>query len=175
VGHEYQAEARANSRLHPWGARLRRAGRAIYLRLVRQNSNPDKVAKGLALGVFLGIFPTFGVGSPLALLASSWLGWNRAAALLGTLIANPLLNPFFLSLSVIAGNFVVPSEFRIVMDSFRQGDWWPRLLNLLPIYLVGNLLVSTLFAALAYVTGLIVVTKYRKRHAKNFSTDGRGC
>jgi len=140
--------------------------------LVRQNSDPDKMAKGLALGGFLGIFPTFGAGSALALLASSQLGWNRGAAVLGTLIANPLLNPLFLSLSVIAGNLVVPSEFRIVFETFRHGDWWPRLLNLLPTYFVGNLLVSTLFAAVAYAVGLIVVTRLRKRRASHSRQNG---
>jgi len=135
------------------------------LGFVRQSSSPDKMAKGLALGVFLGIFPTFGAGSVLAILASSWLGWNRVAAVLGTLIANPLLNPFFLSLCVIAGNLVVPSKFRIALENSPQGDWWPGVLRFLPTYFVGNLLVSMLFAALAYAAGLIAVTEYRKRGA----------
>jgi hypothetical protein len=46
--------------------RLRRAGRIIYLRLIRQNDDPNKIAKGLGLGVSLGFFPTFGVGTALA-------------------------------------------------------------------------------------------------------------
>jgi uncharacterized protein (DUF2062 family) len=145
---------------------------AIYLGFVRQNSSPDKMAKGLALGVFLGIFPTFGADPALALLASSRLGWNCAAAVLGTLIANPLLNPFFLSLSVIAGNLVLPSEFRFVLENFRQGDGSPGLLSLLPTYFAGNLLVSTLIGALAYAAGLIAVTKYRK-HRTNHSRQTR--
>jgi uncharacterized protein len=167
--HAFQTGLLSRANLLSWRSRLR----AAYLGFVRQNSRPDKMAKGLALGVFLGIFPTFGAGSALALLGSSWLGWNRAAAVLGTLIANPLLNPFFLSLSVIAGNFVVPSKFRIALDSLPQGDWWPGLLRFLPTYLVGNLLVSTAFAALVYVAGRIVVTKYRKRRAKSSKLAGR--
>jgi uncharacterized protein (DUF2062 family) len=130
-----QPEERAEPGRRSWGARLWRRGRAIYLRLVRQNSNPDKMAKGLALGAFLGILPTFGAGSALALLASSWLRWNRVGAVLGTFIANPLLNPLFLSLSVIAGNLVMPENFRIALETFRQGDWGPRLTFCRPISL----------------------------------------
>jgi hypothetical protein len=37
-----------------------------------------------------------------------------------------------------------------------------------PTYFIGNLLVSIAFAALAYVAGLIVVTKLRKRRAGHF-------
>jgi uncharacterized protein (DUF2062 family) len=160
--------SRAN--LLSWCSRLR----AAYSGLVRQNSSPDKMAKGLALGVFLGIFPTFGAGSALALFVSSWLGWNRVAAALGTLIANPLLNPLFLSLSVITGNLVVPSRFRIVLEGLPRGDWWPGLLRFLPTYLVGNLLVSMALTALAYIVGRPVITRYRERRAKDAKLAG-GC
>src|SRR6266487_1842191 len=60
--HGCQSKTRVSHSLLFWRARLRRAGRGLYLGLVRQNSDPDKMAKGLALGVFLGIFPTFGAG-----------------------------------------------------------------------------------------------------------------
>jgi len=133
---------------------------------------PGQNGEGTRAGSLFGILPTFGAGSVLAILASSWLGWNRAATVLGTFIANPLLNPLFLSLSVIAGNLVVPPEFRIVLETVRQGDWWPRLLSLLPTYFVGNLLVSALFAALAYAAGVIAVTEYRKRRDKHSEKAG---
>jgi uncharacterized protein (DUF2062 family) len=148
---------------HPWRERLRRWGRYVYLRLVRQNDEPHKVAKAAGLGVFLGIFPTFGVGAILAVLIATWVKWNRASAALGTLIMNPFFNPFFMSLSVVVGNLLVPSRFQITVESFRGGKLWSGFLHAVPVYLLGNILVSTIFAVLAYWLTLGAVKAYRER------------
>ena len=150
---------------HPWRQRVRRWGRYIYLRLVRQNDAPDKVAKGVGLGVFIGIFPTFGVGTILAIFIASWAKWNRAAAVLGTFIMNPLFNPFFMSLSVVIGNFFVPEGSRISVEMFRNGKLWHGFLHAIPTYLLGNFLVSTFFATLAYALTLGAVREYRRKRA----------
>jgi hypothetical protein len=121
------------------------------------------VAKAMGLGVFLGIFPTFGVGTLLAMLIAGWVNWNRASAALGTFIMNPLLNPFFLSLSVLTGNLLVPTEFRIALGTFREAGLWSGFLHAVPTYLLGNFIVSTAFAIAAYWVSLRVVRKYRQR------------
>lgn len=157
---------RKNKRVsHPWWERIRRWGRYIYLRLVRQDDAPDKVAKGVGLGVFIGIFPTFGVGTFLALFIASWVKWNRASSVLGTFIMNPLFNPFFLSLSVVVGNLFVPEGSRITVEMFRGGKLWHGFLQAIPTYLLGNFLVSTFFALLAYGLTLMAVQGYRRRRA----------
>jgi uncharacterized protein (DUF2062 family) len=148
-----------------WRERARRWGRYIYLRLVRQNDEPDKVAKGVGLGVFLGIFPTFGVGTILAVLIATWVKWNRASSVLGTFIMNPFFNPFFMSLSVLTGNLLVPSRFRITVESFRGGRLWSGFFHAVPVYLLGNILVSTVFAVLAYWLTLGAVKAYQQRRA----------
>ena len=150
---------------HPWRERMRRWGRYIYLRLVRQNDAPDKVAKGVGLGVFIGIFPTFGVGTILAIFIASWVKWNRASAVLGTFIMNPLFNPFFMSLSIVIGNLFVPEGSRISVEMFRDGKLWHGFLHAIPTYMLGNFLVSTFFATLAYRLTLGAVQEYRRRRA----------
>jgi len=150
---------------HPWRERARRWGRYIYLRLVRQNDEPDKVAKGVGLGVFLGIFPTFGVGTILAVLIATWVKWNRASSVLGTFIMNPFFSPFFMSLSVLVGNILVPSRFQITVEGFRGGRLWSGFFHAVPVYLLGNILVSTVFAALAYWLTLGAVKAYQQRRA----------
>lgn len=151
---------------HPWRERARRWGRYIYLRLVRQNDAPDKVAKGVGLGVFIGIFPTFGVGTILAILIASWAKWNRVSAVLGTFIMNPLFNPFFMSLSIVTGNFFVPEGSRITVEMFRNGKLWHGVLHAIPTYLLGNFLVSTACATLAYWLTLGAVRGYQRRRAE---------
>ncbi len=160
------AEFSTRSR-RPWVERLRRIARLAYLRLVRQNDDPDRIGKGFGLGVFLGIFPTFGLGTLLALIGASWLKWNRAAAVLGTFIMNPLLNPVFLSLSLIVGNVLVPRDFRIEIRSFSEGMVWSGLSTLLLTYVLGNLVVSIVFSALAYLLAVLTVRSYRRRRSSH--------
>lgn len=157
---------------HSWRERVRRWGRYIYLRLVRQNDEPEKVAKGMGLGVFIGIFPTFGVGTVLAILIASWAKWNRASSVLGTFIMNPLFNPFFVSLSVITGNLFVPATSRITAEMFRGGKLWHGFLHAIPTYLLGNFLVSTFFAMLAYWLTLGAVKEYQRRRAARATVSG---
>ena len=155
---------------HPWQERARRWGRYIYLRLVRQDDGPEKVAKGVGLGVFIGIFPTFGVGTVAAILIASWAKWNRASAVLGTFIMNPLFNPFFVSLSVLTGNLFVPAESRITVEMFRNGKLWHGFVHAIPTYLLGNFLVSTACATLAYWLTLKAIREYRRRRAARLTT-----
>jgi uncharacterized protein (DUF2062 family) len=61
--------------------------------MVRENSTPARTGLGFALGAFIGIFPSFLLGTPLAFLIAGRLGWNRAAAAAGTFLTNPLTAP----------------------------------------------------------------------------------
>src|SRR3972149_4209447 len=87
--------------------RCRRTFRYIYLRLVRVGGDPVHIALGFALGVFLGVFPTFGLGIPLSLLFASMFRWNRVSAILGSLVMNLLATRFFWALSGTRGAAIV--------------------------------------------------------------------
>lgn len=74
-------------------------------RLIRKNGQVEQVATGTALGVFIGLTPTFGVQMPLAYLAAKVLRENQLAAVLGVWVTNPLTAPF------------------IYMGEFQFGRW----------------------------------------------------
>jgi len=58
----------------------------LYLKLIKINDTPQKIAFGFGLGVFSGIFP--GTGPLAALFLALILRANRASALLGSLLTN---------------------------------------------------------------------------------------
>src|SRR3990172_8853186 len=122
--------------------RCRRTFRYIYLRLVRVGGDPVHIALGFALGVFLGVFPTFGLGIPLSLLLASMFRWNRVSAVLGSLVMNPLTTPFFWTLSGTLGAAIFGTDARKVLMSFQN---WERLRGLTVgagIYLAGNTIIA---------------------------------
>jgi uncharacterized protein (DUF2062 family) len=84
--------------------RLGRWVRLHLLRSLRENASPARTALGLGLGAFIGIFPTFMIGTPLAFFVAGRVGLNRAAAVAGTVLAmNPITGPFLYSLSAWLG------------------------------------------------------------------------
>lgn len=143
--------------------RCTRSFRYIYLRLVRVGGDPVHIALGFALGVFLGVFPTFGIGIPLSLLFASIFRWNRVSAVLGSLVMNPLTTPFFWTLSGTLGAAIFGVDARKVLLTVKNGERLRTLTAGAGIYLVGNTIVALLAAVLSYFLALRAVTLYRKK------------
>jgi uncharacterized protein (DUF2062 family) len=97
-----------------WLDRARRCLRLHYLRLLRERSTARKSGLGFALGVFIGIFPSFAIGSPLAFYLASRLEWNRSAALAGTFVMNPFTAPFFYWISTWLGLRILHESIPII-------------------------------------------------------------
>ena len=64
--------------------------RLLYLRLLRLQGKPKVLAKGLAVGVFAGCFPFFGLQTFIGILLATILRGSKVAAAVGTWISNPL-------------------------------------------------------------------------------------
>lgn len=80
---------------------IKKGYRYIHRQLLEINDTPYRKAVGVGLGVFLGIFP--GTGPIAALVASTVLKVNKAAALLGSLLTNTWLSVVTFMLAVKAG------------------------------------------------------------------------
>jgi len=143
--------------------RSRRIFRYIYLRLVRVGGDPVHIALGFAVGAFLGIFPTFGVGTPLALLIASLLRWNRISAVLGSLVMNPFTTPFFWTLSGSLGAAIFRADAKKVLQSVGNGERMKSLSEAALIYLTGNTLIALAGAVVSYFVSLKLITAYRKK------------
>lgn len=170
-------------------------GRAIsYLvhRLRRLPDKPHRIARGVAVGILVSFSPFFG----FHLLLAAALAWavraNITAALLATLVGNPLTFPFIMELSVKIGGFMlgraeVPHLPRIV-SGFAQasfelarngeallaggalhwhflGRFWDQVF--LP-FLIGGIVPGSLSAALGYYLTLPLVLAYQRRRKRKF-------
>jgi len=112
---------------------------------MREGTSPAKVSSGFALGLFIGIFPTLAIGSPLAFWAARRLGWNAGAALAGTLLMNPLTAPPIYSLSLWLGAELLGQRLELshvhgLLDYLRQAGG---------AFLLGNTIVALSSALLS--------------------------
>lgn len=165
--------------------RLNRWLKLQYYKLVRINDTPAKVALGMGVGVFLGIFPTFGLGAVLAFLLAWIFRFNKASAVVGSAIMNPLTTPFFWSLSCILGALLVGGDWRVILSEVKsasntigwsniwQAQAWAYLGRLLGkglyIYLIGNILLSVGLAIVFYFLTFRALELYNKRKARSRS------
>ncbi len=135
-------------------------GKHRFLELLKLQASPHYIASGFAMGVFIGIFPTFGLGAvAIMALATVWR-FNIPAAFLGTLAGNPLLAPIWVTLSCLIGR-IDPMEFHAPHETVRHvfGHFGQIGLR----YLLGNLGVSLVFALAAYFATAHVVRRHQSK------------
>jgi len=89
----------------------------MVVRFVRLRGLPDEIAKGVALGIFIGMTPTFGFQMAIAIFFAYLLRENRLAAVLGVWVTNPVTAPFIYAAEYEVGHrllgmerFELPSE-----------------------------------------------------------------
>jgi len=170
-----------------WG----RAASYIGHRLRRLPDPPQRIARGIAAGVFISFSPFFGfhflLGAAVALIVRG----NIIAAMLATFVGNPITFPFIAALSMRIGNRFLQqdpdaSAKASPLESFSQATkelWWnfsciwkeaePHWDQLaaffqsvfLP-YLVGGLIPGLISGLLAYALSKPLIEAYQRRRAQ---------
>lgn len=88
-----------------------RAARYYYLKLLRLQGDPETLARGVAIGVFVGITPTLPFHTVLILLFAYLLGGNSIAALISAaVVSNPvtMVPQYYLCWKI--GNWFLPGR-----------------------------------------------------------------
>ncbi|MCX7846128.1 MAG: DUF2062 domain-containing protein [Dictyoglomaceae bacterium] len=136
---------------------FKRFFRLIYLKIIRINDSPEKIAKSFAVGVFIGIFPTFGIGGVLALILAKILKLNYLASVLGTFIMNYFTSPIFWSLSYFLGSLILEGKINFKFIGEREVKYFA--LN----YIVGNIIIAILVSFLSYFIIKEIIVKYKEK------------
>lgn len=135
-----------------------------FLRFVRLRGAPDEIAKGMALGIFIGMTPTFGFQMVIALFFAWLLRENRLAAALGVWITNPVTAPFIYALEYESGRLLLGmrrAEIPVHLSyrALRTLGWEV----LLPLS-TGSLIYGVLCACLAYALTLRLIPVVKTWH-----------
>ncbi len=92
----------------------------LYSRFLRIRGTPKDISLGLALGIFIGFSPTFGIQIVIAVFFASVLKWSKLAAVLGVQITNPLTAPFIYTLTYSLGAWIIGSEKTLKLSSLKS-------------------------------------------------------
>lgn len=150
-----------------------RGWRYVRARLQRLPGSPHRIALGAALGVGVSFTPLFGLHIALAAGVAWVLRANMVAALLGTMVGNPLTFPLIAPLAIRAGNLMLGTTASETAGEQVSNWQWLRGLSgavdslLLP-YLAGGALLGILVGAAAYVLLRPMVRAYQlaRKHRK---------
>lgn len=129
-----------------------------FWKIAKSRNSVAEIAWGAAIGTFISIFPTFGLGTPLVLILSKFFKFNLAIALATSLISNPFTSPFFMVLSYFVGAAILHNTF-----TFEMNNWKTDITATGITILTGSIVVSGFMAVFAYFFSKYMVQKFRKK------------
>lgn len=156
---------------------MKRFFRYYYIRFIRLRGEPDAIARGIAIGVFIGITPTIPLHTALSLLfAMIFKGSKIGALLAATIASNPLTIFPLYYLSWRIGNLLTP--YNLSWERIQQtlnillGDvsFMEKLTAInglgqeaIIVMVLGGVVLALPFSVASYFAGLHFFTALRKR------------
>lgn len=152
-------------------------------RLLRISATPHQVALGLAIGILAASSPFVGLHIIFAGIIAWILGGNVAAAVLGTMLSNPLtFLPIVMAdyklgnicLSIFDNVEEIPlSEIREMFEGLSLSQAWSTILEawgpvMKPVILGGLVLGATL-SSLAYICAYRATFQFQKRRKEKMA------
>jgi uncharacterized protein len=116
-----------------------------FLKIYHARGSAHEIALGASIGVFWGVFPTFGLSTILCILLYKLFRFNIVVAISAAFISNPLTSPFLLLMSYKVGSYFIQTNIK-----FDYGNWYQNVSQLGYIMLVGSTIVSTLAGLVVY-------------------------
>jgi uncharacterized protein (DUF2062 family) len=136
---------------------------------LRLKGQPEEVAGGVAIGVFVGMTPTVPLHTVLAVLIAYFFKKSKLAAAMGVWVSNPLLLPFVYFLDYKLGRMIT----RTTVPSVAVSDFSiHKIIELgwgisLPL-IVGGFILGVICAIPSYFITKQIVILYREKRRKRF-------
>lgn len=143
----------------PW---WKRKLRYLYLRIIRLRSTTPAIARGLAMGVFAGLFPFFGAQTILGVLLAILVRGNKLTAAVGTWISNPLTYVPIYIFNFKVGQFLLGThELSTDVDWTSTAELLQAGKTFAITLLLGCSVIGAIGAIIAYFLGLWLIPRLR--------------
>ena len=144
---------------------------SLYFRIVKERKSAEFIARGWALGVFIGSVIPFGIQIYIALPLSILLKGSKIGAITGTLISNPLTIFFLYPAQCWAGSRLLGRDvsWEKISEAMKgvlsQQDWSSLSQlsgHLVTSFFVGGLILAAIATPVTYFVVLSLVKNYRR-------------
>ena len=149
--------------------KLYRYGRYLYWRFIRMRGTPEYIARGLAVGVFAGLFPIFGLQTIVGVALATLFQGHKIAAAAGTWVSNPLTYVPIYALNFQVGRLLLNSQEEFIADSIisfqelmKYGSQFVAALFL------GCLVMGIICGTFSYFVGLKLIRLWHRERPTNY-------
>lgn len=139
--------------------------RRLYLSIRKLKGKPVTLAKGIAVGVFAGCFPFFGLQSLIGVLLATLIRGNQIAAIAGTWVSNPLTYvPLFVFNFKVGELLLGAREFSSDQISFESLSNFMEFGSAFVItLLVGCAIVGAIASVISYFVSLSLFKRLKSK------------
>jgi len=137
-----------------------------YSRFLKIRGTPKEIARGFALGLFVGMSPFMGLHTAIAVPMAALFKWNKFSAALAVWISNPISAPIIYGITYYTGakvlliqdGYKLPHEFNLeaLLYTLRSA---PEIIGIL---MVGGIVVGLPLAGVGYYFAFKAITEYRR-------------
>ncbi len=132
-------------------------------RIKKIKGDPNFIAGGMAIGIFVGITPTFPFHTAIAIALAYILRASKAAAAIGVWIGNPLTIPFIYLGSYKTGALILGTSLPYDVKFTTFSELTKLGLKATFALLTGGVIIGIPFAAASYLITRRLVKKFRSR------------
>lgn len=154
---------------------LSRSLRFIYLKLLRLRGKPEVVAKGLAIGVFAGCFPFFGIQSLLGIALATIFRGSKVAAMAATWISNPLTYVPIFVFNYNIGKVILGTQDATLppldIESFTAFKELGTIFA--TTLLTGSFVVGMILAVITYFYSMAILERWHRNRLRKKRRQGR--
>lgn len=135
-----------------------------YRRWMRLETSPTAFARGLAVGVFAGWFPFFGLQTILSVGLAAIVGGNKFIAAAGTWVSNPVTYLPIYYFNFELGRWLLGTKNQdFTLDSLQSWDTLTQLgHDFITAMFLGSFVAGLGAGGLAYGVGLTLAQRFYK-------------
>lgn len=148
--------------------------KAFFARIKELQGDPRYVARGMAIGVFIGVTPTIPFHTVIAIFLAYIMRGSKPAAAIGVWFANPATIPFFYIGSFKLGTLILkrPIPFDVKFESITALT--DLGLDVTAAMILGGAVLGVPPAIIAYILTHRLMNRVRERAKKKKGSSCRG-
>ena len=154
--------------LWPKRNKIGKSLKRLFDRFLRIRGEPRYIALGFALGLFVGMSPSMGFQTAIAVFFAALLRWNKISAAVGVWISNPVTAPIIYSFTYLTGAKLLGIKKAIhhTGDLDQSVSAFARLIHKAPEFIwaliLGGIILGIPVAVAGYYIAYSAVVRYQR-------------
>ncbi len=156
-----------NTALYRYTDKIKKIFKKGYERFLKIRGNPREIAYGIALGLFVGMSPTIGFQTAIALFFAAVFKINKISAVIGVWITNPVTAPLIYSITYYIGGKIIGNSNSINNpEHIEEGASFLNMIfnahEIFWIMSVGGIVLGIPLSVAGYIFSYSAIKKYQE-------------